>query len=119
MAKKITLYVDDETEKLLEEDTLKSYSQIFKSALKEELKNIKSLNEEFDKLPSEDTIQDTFKHLPSVEEIEGLAQAFDKLPSEDTIQDTFKHLPSVEEIEELNEALDKTLKKMQKIELLK
>ena len=119
MGKNITLYLDDETEKLLAKGKNVNYSKLFQKALKHYLLRSKELNEELGKMPSADDIEEQFKFLPSVAEIEMLNEELEKLPSEDQITDEFGNLPSKEEIEELNEELDKTIEKMEKIEALK
>lgn len=117
---KITLYVDDTTEKLLKKDRGdKSYSEIFKAGLKQHLIDAKELNETLNKLPSEDEINDTFRGLPTVTQIEALTEAFNEIPSEDNINDMFRGLPTVEGIEQLNNELDETIEKLERIKELK
>ena len=119
MAKNITLYIDDETEKLLEKSKNVNHSKLFQKALKHYLLRAKELSKELENLPSADEIEDQFKFLPSPHEVEMLNDALNELPSEDELKDCFSSLPSVEEIEKLNAELDETIEKLETIKELK
>ena len=119
MAKNVTLYIDDETEKLLKASGDVNYSKLFQKSLKNYLLRAKSLNKEAGKLPCSDEIEEQFKFLPSIEEIEMLNEELGKLPSPDDFEDCFKSLPSVAEIEELNNKLNETIEKLERIKELK
>ena len=119
MGKNITLYIDDETEKLLGESKNVNYSKLFQKSLKHYLLRAKELNKELEDLPSADEFEEQFKFLPSVHEVEMLKDAMDELPSEDVLKDCFSSLPSIEEVEKINEELDKTIEKLEEIKELK
>jgi cell fate (sporulation/competence/biofilm development) regulator YlbF (YheA/YmcA/DUF963 family) len=118
MGKNITIYADDETEKILNKYK-PNKSKIFKLGASSFFRKNKETKELIEKEhPDIARFSDDFQQMPTAFDIDLLNKALEDLPDRDMLEGYFKTIPSAETIRDINNELDKTIEKLERIKEL-